>query len=115
MLDYTVIENFGSSNHSSSFDWPWCFGEILIEKSSVAIPYMREREKKMNCVNFSRTKPLCAMLIFEIFWLVLLLWDALFDFLCDVKLLLTHTCFGFDDVVPYNLYQHLFAFINRKR
>ena len=46
MLDYTVIENSGSSNHTSSFDWSLCFGEILIEKSSVAIPYMREREKE---------------------------------------------------------------------
>ena len=45
MLDYTVIENFGSSTHSSSFDWPLRFGEILIEKSSVAMPYMRERKK----------------------------------------------------------------------
>ena len=45
MLDYTVNENFGSSNHSSSFDWPLCFGEILIEKSSVTIPYMREGKK----------------------------------------------------------------------
>ena len=55
MLDYTVIENFGSSNHSSSFNWPWCFGEILIEKSSVAIPYMREREREKDelCEFFS--------------------------------------------------------------
>ena len=45
MLDLNVIENFGSSIHSSSFDWPLRFGEILMDKSSVAMPYMRERKK----------------------------------------------------------------------
>ena len=67
MLDYIVIENFGSSIHSSSFDWPLCFGEVSIEKSSVAMLYIRKR-KNMNCENFSLTK-LCAMLILKCFGL----------------------------------------------
>lgn len=46
MLDYwNLIENFGSLIHSSSFDWPLSFSEILLEKSSVAMPYIRERKK----------------------------------------------------------------------
>ena len=46
MFDYTVVENFGSSTKLSSFDRPLCFIEILIEKSFLAMSYMRERGKK---------------------------------------------------------------------
>ena len=46
MLDYTVVENFGSSTKLSSFDRPLCFIEILIEKYFLAMSYMRERGKK---------------------------------------------------------------------
>ena len=68
MLDYTVVENFGSWTKFSSFDRPLCFIEILIEKSFLAMSYMREREKKKrNCEYFSQTELLCAMLSFEIF------------------------------------------------
>ena len=51
MLDYTVVENFGSSTKFSSFDRPLCFIEILIEKSFLAMSYMREREKKKGIVS----------------------------------------------------------------
>lgn len=53
------------------------FEVILKEKSSVVTPYIGKQGKR-NCENFSLTKFLWVIrsLIFEIFRLVLFLWDV---------------------------------------